>query len=135
MKTPLFVSIAVVLINIISNLILVRFLAHGGLALGNSISLAVGVTLLLLMIRRKGLGAVNRAFAKKCFKALLAAIIAVGTTWFFFIGARALFAANGWILPRTVLLGVTVLLAAGIYLLLLRRLRIPELIHIKEIFR
>lgn len=135
MKTPLFVSITVVAANIASNLILVRFLAHGGLALGNSISFAIGVILLLIMIRRKGFGLINRAFAKKCFKVLLAAIAAVGSTWFFFIGVRALFAANAWILPRTVLLGLTVLLAAGIYLLLLRRLRIPELIHIKEIFR
>ncbi len=51
--TPMYIGLATVAINIGFNLVLVRYLAHGGLALGTSISFIFSIIMLLWSLRRK----------------------------------------------------------------------------------
>ena len=52
-KTPMFVALFMIIINIILNLICVRFLGLNGLALSTTISGVVSVALLMLLLRRR----------------------------------------------------------------------------------
>lgn len=52
-KTPMYVGIGVVSLNIVLSIILVRYLAHGGLALATAIALTVGALTLLYLLRHK----------------------------------------------------------------------------------
>lgn len=51
--TPMWTGIAAVGVNVALNLILVRYLAHGGLALGSSLAAFVGCLLLVFLLRRR----------------------------------------------------------------------------------
>jgi len=52
-KTPMIIGILTVLINIVLNLILIKYLAHGGLALATSIATTTGFLLLIWFLRKK----------------------------------------------------------------------------------
>jgi putative peptidoglycan lipid II flippase len=52
-KTPVKISIGCVVINIILNLILMRFISHMGLALATSISAGINMGFLLIVLRKK----------------------------------------------------------------------------------
>jgi putative peptidoglycan lipid II flippase len=134
-KTPLFVATGAVAVNMIANLVLVNYLEHGGLALGWSLSSFFSTVLLLVAIRRKSPQILNRALVKNAAKICLSSAAAVGVTYPFFYFVGKLFADNGWIMPRMVLLGATVLLAAGVYLLLMKLFRVRELSHLRDMFR
>jgi putative peptidoglycan lipid II flippase len=134
-KTPLFIGIGAVAVNVSASLFLVHGLEHGGLALGWSLSAFVGVLLLLTAIRRRKPEALNRALAKKLAAICLCAVLATGGSYPLFVLARELFANRHWPMPRTALLGMTVLLTVGVYLLLLKVFRVRELIHLRDMFR
>jgi len=51
--TPMWTGVAAVAVNIALNLVLVRYLAHGGLALATSLAALVGCLLLLYLLRRR----------------------------------------------------------------------------------
>jgi putative peptidoglycan lipid II flippase len=51
--TPMKIGLATVALNVGLNLVLVKYLAHGGLALGNSIATMVGFVILLWYLRKK----------------------------------------------------------------------------------
>lgn len=51
--TPMYIGLATVAVNIGFNLVLVRYLAHGGLALGTSISFIFSIIMLLWFLRKK----------------------------------------------------------------------------------
>ena len=131
-RTPLILSCICVVINICACLLLVGPLALGGIALGTSIAQTIFVITLLLVLRKRITGIITRAFMVKCVKVFIASSIAVFGTLPFFLGVRILFENNGWLMPQTVMLGLTVLLAAGIYILLLKLLKIEELKHIRS---
>lgn len=52
-RTPMVVGISSLVLNIILNLVLVRYLAHGGLALATSIAAIVYVSFILFLLHRK----------------------------------------------------------------------------------
>ncbi len=51
--TPMWTGVAAVGVNIAVNLVLVRYLAHGGLALGSSLAAMVSCLLLIALLRRR----------------------------------------------------------------------------------
>ncbi len=129
-KTPRNYGLIVIAVNLASNLILVNYLAHAGLALGSSIASLVNTVLLLYAIRRKTDIILMAGTWKKNFKILLSAVIAIGVSYLFyyFVGGTV------W-MPRMVLMGLVIIIAALIYLLLLKLFKIEELVHFREIFR
>ncbi|MGS0746298.1 murein biosynthesis integral membrane protein MurJ [Syntrophomonas erecta subsp. sporosyntropha] len=52
-KTPMFIGLGTVALNIILNIILVRYLAHGGLALATSITFCISFLVLMWYLRKK----------------------------------------------------------------------------------
>jgi putative peptidoglycan lipid II flippase len=134
-RTPLLIGVVGVIVNIVSNLILVKYLALGGLALGWSIALFTGMTLLLVALRVKSPKVFAKGMPAKIGKILLASAASVGITYLFFGAVDRICTANAVVMPRMILLGVTMILAAGIYLLILRAFKIEELIHIRQIFK
>jgi putative peptidoglycan lipid II flippase len=134
-RTPLYVGFVSVIFNIVFSLILIRPLAHGGLALGTSIAATVSAVIMLIIIWRKSTGIITRGFAIKCIKVGVAAVIAVGASAPVFRYLPELFLSRGWIYPHMVQLGLAVLVAAGVYLLLLKLLKIEELKHLRTMLK
>ncbi|MDR2487679.1 MAG: murein biosynthesis integral membrane protein MurJ [Clostridiales Family XIII bacterium] len=134
-KTPLYISFVMVAANITLSLLLVGPLAHGGLALGTSLAGFVCMVLMFVALLRRGKGAIQRGFLRKCLFTVIASCVAVGASMPVFWYGGLLFAARGWVLPRMVQLGVAALVAVGVYLLLLRLLRVEELKHIRTMLR
>jgi putative peptidoglycan lipid II flippase len=134
-RTPLVVGAFIVAINIIANLILVKYLAHGGLALGWSIATFCNTILLLVAFRKKNPAMLSKALVIKNIRTCLAAAVSVGASYFCYRLLSVIFSIEGWILPRTLQLGVSVLVAASAYVILLRLFKTEELIHFRRIFR
>jgi putative peptidoglycan lipid II flippase len=133
-KTPLLVAALAVAVNITANLLLVGVLAHGGLALGWSLAALCNAVILFGIIQRRG-GILAKGFRSKNIKIALASLLAVGAGYLFFLLLGRYFAAQDWVLPRIVLLGVSVLLTAAVYMMLLRILKIKELSLFRQMFR
>lgn len=129
-RTPLIIAIICMVINMISNLILVNYMAHAGLALGGTISVVVSVISLFICIVNFTEIKVDRRLPVKIIKLILSSLIAVGISYLFFH-----FVGGAVWMPKMVLLGITVMIAVGVYLIILRMFKIEELVHIKEIFR
>ncbi len=82
-RTPLRIGIYVVVFNIILDLILVRFLAHAGLALATSISAILHLIILSIALSKKVQGMYNSGLLLFTGKSLLASILMAITCWGF----------------------------------------------------
>ncbi len=78
-KTPMFVALFMIVINIILNLICIRFLGLNGLALSTTIAGLISVTLLILLLRRRtgpiGMRASAMEFARIAVSSLIAGTV------------------------------------------------------------
>ena len=79
--TPMLISVLAVALNIMLNLILVRFMGFRGLALGTSIASLVNAALLLLLLRRRLGGLDLGRVATTASRIALAAAFMGGTVW------------------------------------------------------
>jgi putative peptidoglycan lipid II flippase len=134
-KTPLVVSAFAVIVNATANLLLIHSMKHGGLALGWSLAAIFSAVLLIFAIRRRNPSALGGSFVKYSALICILSAIAVGVAYLFFLVVGTLFASNGWVLPRMIHLGATVLLTSGIYLLLLKIFRVRELNHLRDMLK
>ncbi len=77
-KTPVIVATVALVSNVILNLILMRYLAHGGLALASSISSFINLALLLLLVKKKAIVSISWDAVAPMLKAVVAtAVMAV----------------------------------------------------------
>lgn len=129
-KTPLTISVIAVAINTIACLVLVKYLAHGGLALASTISWIINVSLLIWAIQTKTDVDLKKNTIKKVIKLLFSSIIAVGISWLFYHYIGEVIS-----IPHLVLMLVVIIIATVIYLILLKAFKIEELIHVREIFK
>ena len=67
-KTPVRIGIGAILLNIVLNFVLIRFLGHGGLALATSIAAIIQMVILLIMlslkVKRLNVGVIVKSFLK-----------------------------------------------------------------------
>lgn len=133
-KTPMINGALAVGLNIILNLILVRFMDHAGLALATSIS-AIFTAILLILNLRKKIGPIGLTKHIKCFiKTSIAALIMGVIVYFMFFGLSSKFATNQII--EFVILLLSVGTGALIYFILCLIFRIKEMrILIRGILR
>ena len=130
-KTPVICSGISIAINIILNLLLVKPMAHAGLALATSISNIVATVLLYVMFKKKFPEITLLSSFKKIGKIALFSVISVGLSYVFYY-----FVGNAIWMPRMVLLGLAVLVACVIYYIFLYIARFEELDLVKDmIFR
>ena len=133
MKTPMLCASVNVLLNITLNLILVRSMAHNGLALATSLAGLGSFMLLYYGIKKKYPEIRILKSKRKLFKIVIASILAVGGSAFFY-HVMLLYLAH-IIYIRFVQLILAVLVAAMIYYILLKLLKIDELEIIKQLVK
>ncbi len=80
-RTPVAVSVASVLTNVVLNVLLVRELGYRGLALGTSITALLNASVLLLLLRRRLGGLQGRHLGSVLARVLLAGAIMGVSTW------------------------------------------------------
>lgn len=130
MKTPMYVGFVSVAANIALNLILVKRMGIGGLALATSIATGISLVLSLVLLRKKfpQLRMIE-SFGKLIAIALAAAVaVAAGK------GTYALIAGAIW-MPRVCYLALAMIVAGGLYLGLLWAMKVKELEFVKDIVR
>ena len=123
-RTPMINGAVAVGINIVLNLILVRYMAHSGLALATSISATVTTILLFLNLRKK-IGKFGMKRYLVCFTKTLAASIVMGlVVYATYFGITKLF--PGKIAVELLSLVLSVSLGMLVYFILCCVLRIKE---------
>lgn len=124
--TPMWAAIGMVVLNIGFNLALVGPLAHGGLALGTSLSTVVAVVVLLWRLQRR-LGAIAGA-------GLLRAVgTSLGTAMVGALIGYITYGALGRVLPGTALLYLVVRLGAGLGLIVVVHVALALLLGNREV--
>ena len=77
-KTPVITAIIAMLVNVCLNLVFLKPLEEGGIALATSIASGVNISLLLLILRKRlagiGMKALGRTFLKSCVASLIMAV-------------------------------------------------------------
>jgi putative peptidoglycan lipid II flippase len=134
-RTPLYVGVVSVVFNIAFSLMLIKPLAHGGLALGTSIAGIVSMIIMLIIVRMKYRSIITRGFVKKIIQVGIASAVSVAASIPVFVYLPEFFLSRGLIYPHMVQLGLAVVVAAAIYLLFLKLLKIEELKHIRDMLK
>ena len=130
--TPLKIGLLCIVLNVVLNLILVRYLAHGGLALATSLAATVKLLLLLLKLRRKFVFLEGRKTAVATLKIFIAALVMGGSVTLVYRQAAVIW-GGAEILPQVLRLGSAVVFGVFVYLSLLVALRLEELGRIKTL--
>jgi putative peptidoglycan lipid II flippase len=132
--TPMLLGIGAVVVNIIGNFLLIRPLAHGGLALSTSLGALFAMSLLIVFLRRRIGGLGGREIFDGFWRACIAS------------GAMGLVAASSWaslahlchgrgFIWNTGCLSVTILIGTIVYGIASFFLRMPELGYFIEFGR
>jgi putative peptidoglycan lipid II flippase len=130
-RTPVVTATVAISANIVLGLVLMRPMAHGGLALATALASMLNLILLVAALRRR-LGALGwRTIARSTARTLLAALlmgaaIQLGSRWLWPVGA-----ASGWGLLTG--LGGLILMGGGVYMALARIMGMPEVGAVLEI--
>lgn len=128
-KTPVYCGLAGMVVNVALNLLLVKPMAHGGLALATSIAAAVNAIGLYYLMKRKYPQFQLIRSTKKMWVIGGISVLSVGISY----GAYYLIGSNLW-MPRLILLGIGVAVAGIVYLGLLFLAKIEEVYMIKDLF-
>ena len=124
-KTPMINGVLAVGLNIVLNLILIKYMAHSGLALATSIS-ATFTTMLLFLDLRKKIGPIGLRRYLICFvKTIFASIIMGVLVYGLFFGLTPKL-PDKWIIELLMLL-LSVGIGAFVYLILCCILRVKEM--------
>jgi len=126
-KTPVIIGISAMALNVLLSLILIRPLAHGGLALANALATTLEMGVLLWMLRKRLRGWEERRVAASLGRAALAAGLMAGLV----------FGLMGMLPPlslpwQAILYGS---LAVAAYLLFSWLLQSPELVALPRLLR
>ena len=129
-KTPVLCGLFGMLVNVGLNLLLVRVMAHAGLALATSVAAGVNAVSLYSFMRRKYPQIRLIRSTKRLWLTALISILSVAASYGVY---RFLLHSFDW--PLLVLLGAAVLVAGIVYLVLLYAARFEELQLIKDVFK
>lgn len=127
-KTPMINASIAVVLNIVLNIILSRYLGIGGLALATSISAIVGTGLLFITLRRKiggfGLKEISKSFVKMSLASIFMGFIALGSFNFLKQALR-----------ENLALIIAIGVGAIVYGILVYFMRIPEVERTLELMK
>lgn len=132
-KSPMIFSGISVIINITLSLILMRSMAHSGLALATSIAALCNTLLLWTGIRRKYKQIKLLESRNKLIKIIISAITAVGGSYIVY--SVVIMPLSHIIIMRTVQMALTVIAAGIFYLIILKLFKISELDLLRSLFR
>ncbi|NLY08803.1 MAG: murein biosynthesis integral membrane protein MurJ [Tissierellia bacterium] len=124
-KTPMIIGVITVAINIILNIILIKYLAHGGLALATSIAITIGFALLIWSLHKKLGGIGVKAMIDSGLKILLASIIMGVIVYYIHYYLERFCLFNSPINDIFILL-ICSILGATVYFLMIKFFKIEE---------
>lgn len=132
-KTPMINSVITVFLNVVMNIILIKPLAHMGLALATSISLAF-TTAIVTIILRKRIGVLGLNKTLVCgIKSTLSSIIMASVVLIVYNKTKLLFGTR--FLGKLVGLLIPVGVGATLYFFLLYLFKVDELIWVLKTFK
>lgn len=132
-KTPAIISCIVVIVDIILNFILIKPMAHGGLALSTSIGAMVGTVLYYVMFKKSFIRITSIINMRTILRLLFMSSISVGISWIFY--KYAILPQASIIYSRTLQLMITVGIAVILYYFMLKLFKFEEINIVKEIFK
>jgi len=124
-RTPVKVALLSLATNILLSLLLMGPLKHGGLALANSVSSGVNFSLLFYLLRKRIVSVECGKVLASFSKTLIASIIMGLTAWSILHGP--LWRGSTEVFKKSIYLGGTILLCAGLYFFVALILRSEEL--------
>lgn len=124
-KTPMVNGMIAVIINLILNLLLIKPMAHMGLALATSISATITTIMLFLSLRRK-IGSIGLIKYLICFIKTLAASLCMGVVVFLIYYKLGAIIATTKVMKMLLLL-VSVAVGAVVYFILCVVFKVKEL--------
>ncbi len=127
-KTPVYCSCASVAVNVVLNLILVRVMAHSGLALATSVAAVVNAVLLWIAFRRKHGDIQLLESVSKLVKIVAFSAVSVAAAYGLWLLVRG-------VLPALIALVLAILAAVGVYLIVLKLAGFEEIALIKQLIR
>lgn len=130
MKAPMIYAAIGVIINIVLNLVLVKYMAHGGLALATSISAGCNIIFLYYGLHKRYPNVKMISSIQKILKIFFAAGISIAVSKAIYV----MLDTTIW-MPNMVRMFVVVLLTSIVYLALLRLAKIEELSMIRQLIR
>ncbi len=133
MKTPMIYSAIGVIINVVLNFILVRYMAHSGLALATSIASLCSTIMLSQGMKRKYPNIKVFNSRKTLIKITAAAILSVGFSYMINTHITVMF--ENIFLTRFTQLLIPVVSAAVLYLLLLTAFKVDEVKLLRRIIK
>jgi putative peptidoglycan lipid II flippase len=132
-KTPVNIGLIAMVANILLNLILMRPLQHGGLALATSLSAIINFSLLLYILRKR----IGRVDGKRILnshsKVFLASFALLPISWW--LNAQEMWLSPGQWPLKAVLLAITIAVSAGSYLLIQASLKSEEFYFILNLIK
>ena len=133
MKLPMIFGGISVITDIVLNLILVRFMAHNGLALSTSIGFITNTILLAAGLRIKYPKIKVIDSNKKVMKVAVSAVLAVGFSYLFY--CYIVLPLSNIVAARMVQLGLVVIFALAVYYVLLSLFKIEEVKIIRQLVK
>lgn len=133
-KTPMINGVMVVGINIVLNLVLVKFMGLGGLALATSISAIIGTILLFYHLRKKIGSLGGKKVVISFLKAFVSSVV-MGIVVKYFYDFISLRIVPDGILNQGIDLGLTITLGAIVYIGMSFLLKMDEIYLILKVFK
>jgi putative peptidoglycan lipid II flippase len=124
-KTPMLIGVLTIVINIVLILILIRYLAHGGIALATSISTTIGFSLLMWYLRKKIGNIGGRSMIISGAKMMAASLIMGLVVYYLQVYIGGLSVLSGSIRDIVILLSCGSL-GAALYFIIIKFLKIEE---------
>lgn len=134
-KTPVKVAVVTAVLNIIFSLILMRFLQHGGLALGLSLASSFQFVLLLFLLKRRLPEWNLMPIVNSAVKSLAASVIMGAGVYILFKWLISSTWTPAGLLWQILFLGISVVFGSGIYFTMTGFFRCPELGDFVKIVR
>lgn len=131
--TPLKVTLAMVTVNVVSALLLIGPLQHGGLALANSIGMTFNMVALVWLLQRRVPGIVDRSLLRFCAGALVSAGVMAAAVY----GFDTYFASHitGGSMALAARVAADILVGAAVYFITAFLLRLDELTMLADMGR
>ena len=131
-KTPVYVAIFAMMINLILNLVLIQKYMHVGLALATSISSWINFLTLIIILKKKNLYSIELSTIKIFFKSIIAASLMILTIKLFFLSGLFNIYSKESLSENFFMLSSVIIFSSFVYIILLYFLGILYLLKIKK---
>jgi putative peptidoglycan lipid II flippase len=135
-KTPMIIASCCAVINIIGNLILIKPLGIGGIALSTSIAMVVQLIVLLFVLNKRNPGLIDARFSLKVIEIVPAGAAAVLASYpCHLFAVKVIQISSSATLSHLLQMIIPVIVVALVYLLILKILRFEEIKYLNHLIK